>query len=329
MGSTLSLTRADRLLDEAANSTVSKDAFIGLEVTVARLAYQAAGDSPDAWPRRPESRKPADARISQSSKAPPSSEAPALGPADISAQIPREQLGKRGTLVRVAIAVCLAASAIWAGWSYGGAARHTIAGWAAPFIRTSARHSAQQAPVLQTPNMAAEQAAAAPAVEQAPPPAQTALQVESPAALQVASPAASQAASQAAPVTQPVTTAANEPATVSADHQQMEAMARDVAALRQTIGQLTAGQAQLKAQIAKLHAERSQANLPPAEKPKRHHVAAAEHHPDAFNPAQDPNAPGAPRSLGSIVVPGAVPQVAPAVSTMRPLPPSPMQASQH
>jgi hypothetical protein len=214
MGSTLSLTRADRLLDEAANSTVSKDAFIGLEVTVARLAYQAASDIPDARPRRPASDKPADARISQSSSSSP--EAPTLGPADISAQFPREQHGKRGTLARVAIAVCLVAPAIWVGWSYGGAARHTIATWTAPFVRTFARHSAQQVPVAPTP--AVEQAAAAPAVEQVP---QTALQVASIA--------------QSATITQPATIAANEPAASSADHQQMEAMARDVAALRQTI----------------------------------------------------------------------------------------------
>jgi hypothetical protein len=77
-------------------------------------------------------------------------------------RIPREQrsLGNRGTLARVAIVVCLGASAIWTWRSYGGPA------------------------------------------------------------------------SQAASIAQPTNTAANEQRAASAERQQIETMARDLAALR-------------------------------------------------------------------------------------------------
>jgi len=301
MASTLSSTQAESLFDDGAAPVVSKDLFGGVEETLARLAHQAASDTPDPRPRVPESDKATDARTSRSSAA------AMLGPADLSAQIPREQrsLGKRGTRARVAIAVCLGAAAIWAWRSYGGPARDMIAALAPPFGLTSARPAADHPPVARTPDPVPAQTAAPPAVEKSPPPAQT------------------------ASIAPPATTAANEPAATSAGHRQIDAMARDVAALRQTVEQLAAGQEQLKGELAKLAAERSQADNRPTEKPKKRmlrHVSAADRPSDAFNPALNPNAPGVPHTLGSVVVRRGAPPSASGVSTLGPLSPPPPPA---
>jgi hypothetical protein len=262
--------------------TGREDCFTGVDEALARLAHQAASDTPDARPRGSASDTTADARISQTFAA------ATLGPADLRAQIPREQrsLGKRGTLARVAIAVCLGASAIWAWRSYSDPARDMIATWARPLDWLSARPSADQTPAPRTPDPTPEQAAAHPAVEtSAPPPAQ--------------------AASQAASIAQPATTAANEPAAASAERPPIETMARDLAALRQTVEQLAAGQEQLTRELAKLQAEKPQADKPLAEKPHKRmlgHVPAPGPRSDVFDPAQNPNAPGVPHTLGSIVL---------------------------
>ena len=290
MASTSSSTRIEPLFDDGAAATASKDSFGGVEETLAKLAHQAATVTPvtsDPRPRGPASDKPTDARISQSSGA-PTLGPETLGPADLRAQMPREPLAKRRQLARIAIAVCLCVAALWAWRSYGNAARAMVAALASPAGVTPDR----------APNPAPTQAVAPAAVEPPPPPVQ--------------------AASTAPPV--------NAPAAASVDRRQIDAMARDVAALRQTVEQLTAGQAQLKDEIAKLAAEKSA-----AEKPKKrvaHHVPGAAHYPDAFDPAQSPNAPGAPRTIGSVVMRGgAVPSTS-AVSTLGPLPPPPPAAPQ-
>ncbi len=319
MDSTSSSTRAEPLFDDGAAPTVPQGPFGGVEETLAKLAHQAASDTRDARSRAPAPDTSADARISQPSVATtpaPATPGPAtlgpatLGPADRSAQIPREQQssGKRSTLARVAIAVCLVAAALWAWRSYGGPARAIVAAWTSPAGVSSTQPAADQASVPQTPdpapnsapNPAPTQAAVIPAVEQSPPPAQT------------------------ASMPPPGPTAANAPAAPSADHQQIDAMSRDVAALRQTVEQLAAGQAQLKDQIAKLQAEKAAAEKPPTEKPKKRvvrHVPAAVHYSDAFDPAQSPNAPGVPRTIGSVVVRHEAPQSTYGISTVSPLPP--------
>jgi hypothetical protein len=307
MVSISSSTEDEALFDDSAAPRVSNDQFNGVEETLAKLAHKAASNTPDPRSCGPEPDKSADARISQSSAAAtlgPATLGPAtLGPADLRVQIPREQpsRGKRGTLARVAIAVCLGAAAILAWRSYGGPARDMIATLAPVFGQNSTRPAADPPPVPRMPDPAPAQAAASPAVETSPPPVQT------------------------ASITTAATTAANEPAAASADHQQIDTMARDVAALRQTVEQLAAGQQQLKDEIAKLAAEKSAAEKPPTEKPKKrvvHHVQGAVHYSDAFDPAQSPNAPGAPRTIGSVVVRGGAPSSASGVSTLGPLPPS-------
>jgi hypothetical protein len=306
-----SSTQAEPLFDDGAPPTVPQAPF-GVEETLAKLAQQAASDTREAQPREPASDKATDAPVSQSSAAATLASATAtlgsvklgsvklgpvtLGPADLRAQIPREppSRGKRPTLARVAIAVCLVAAAIWAWRSYGGGARAMVAAWASPAAISSAQPAADQASVSQAPAPASTQAAAVPAVE------------------------------QAAPMAPPATTTASAPAASPVDHQQNDTMARDIAALRQTVEQLTAAQAQLKGQIARLQAEKVAAEKPPTEKPKKRvvrHVPAAVHYPDAFDPAQSPGAPGAPRTIGSVVVHREAPPPAYGVSTVSPLPP--------
>ena len=272
--------------------TVPKDRLTVGE-GLAKLAHQAANDSSPTQPRAPASDRSPDAPISQSSQ----SFAATLGAPDLSAQIPREQrsLGKRGILARVVIAACLGAAAIWAWQSYGSLARDMIATGALPFGWILARPA-------QTPDAAQAQAAAPPAIAASAPPAVAA---SAPPPAQ----GASQAASQAASMTRPATTAANQPVAVSSD-EQIRTMARDLAALRQTVEQLAAGQEKLTREMATLQAVKPQAVKPQADKPvaekpdkrKPHHVAAPGTGSDAFDPTQNPTAPGVPRPLGSIVL---------------------------
>jgi len=93
---------------------VAKDPFTDLEQALTRLVQ--ASYPPDAPAGGLTFDGSADTRMAQSFAA------AKLDAADLRPTMSREQrlLGKRGTLARVAIAVCLVAFAIWAGRSYGG-----------------------------------------------------------------------------------------------------------------------------------------------------------------------------------------------------------------
>jgi hypothetical protein len=240
MASTWTSTRVDPRFD----TMVAEDPFTDIEQALARLVH--ACYPPDARGRGPVSSRSADARISQSFAG------GALDAADLRPPIPRVRwLGKRNTLTRVAIAVCLGVSAIWA-WQSFGPARDIIA-----------------TPAPQTPNPAPEQAAALPATEMsAPPPA--------PAALRAAS------------IAQPATPAVDGPGAASAERQQVET--GDVAALHQTVDQLAAGQEQLTRKIAKLQAEKPQADKPQAEQPDKRMLrrVSAQDAPTVAAPARKP-----------------------------------------
>src|SRR5262249_59380951 len=84
-----------------------------------------------------------------------------LGAAAPGPPMPREPLGKRATLARVAIAICLGASAIWALRSYGSHARDMIAIWAPPFGWISARPAVDQTSAPPPATTAANGAASA------------------------------------------------------------------------------------------------------------------------------------------------------------------------
>jgi len=341
--------------------TAPKDSFGSVEATLAKLAQQAAIAEPDMQPRAAGPDTSADARSAPSSRAPtpgpatpgsatpgsatpgsatlgaatlgaatqgpatlgPATSGPAtpgagtLGAADLSTHFALEQRssGKRRTLVRVAFLVALGASAFWAWRSYGGPAREVIAAFIPRAVPAAAQPTADQPAVPQTaepvPNSAPN-----PAPPSAPSTAST--QAAAPAAAEMPAPPA-----QTAPTVPP----AAAPAAASADHQQVDAMAHDVAALRQTVEKLTAGQEQLKGEIAKLQAEKVAAAKPPPAKPKKHvthHVSPADRPHDAFDPALDPRAPGAPRTIGSVVQrrPAPPPSSAYPVSTNS-LPPPP------
>jgi hypothetical protein len=196
---------------------VAEDPFTNIQQELARLVH--ASYPPDARGRGPASDRSADPRISQSFAA------GTLGAADLRPPIPRAQrsLRKRGTLARVAIAVSLVASGIWAWRSYGGPA---------------------------------PEQAAAPPVMSAPP---------------------ARAASQAASIAQPATTAANEPGAAWAERQHVETS--NLAASRQTVEPLAAGQEQSTREIATLQAEKPQADKPVAEKPDKRMLRRVSVHP--------------------------------------------------
>jgi hypothetical protein len=243
MASTRSSTQANPRVDDGVAPTAVENHFTDVEQALATLVH--ASYPPDARAPGRASERSTDARVSRSFGA------GMLGAADLRPPIPREQrsLGTRGIFVRVAIALCLTC-AIWAWRSYGGPARDIIATWTSPLGLISARPSADQTAAPQTPDPPPEQAAAPPAVEtSASPPVQI----------------ASQVASQVASIAQPAMAAANEPGAATAARQQVETS--DLAALRQTVEQLAAGQKQLSREIARLQAEKPHADKPPAEKP--------------------------------------------------------------
>jgi hypothetical protein len=247
MASILSATRADPLFEAGVAPTLPKRQGADVGDALAKLAHHAAIDMPDPelWARTSDGS--ADARSShllgaatRGHELGPEFGPVELGPADLGAQFPREprSFGKRRTLARVVIALCLGAAAIWAWRAYGAPARDMMATLASPFGWISARPAADQASAPKMSDPPAVVTAAAPALQGSAQPAST------------AQPAP--AAATAAP----------------SDSRQIATMARDLAAMRQTIDRLTAGQEQLTRQIAKLEAQKPQTEKPQAEKPQ-------------------------------------------------------------
>ena len=159
MASTRRSTQDDPRFDD---EMVAGDPFTFIEQGMAGLVH--ASYPPDAWGRRPASDSSADARISQSFAA------GTPGAADRRPPIRRAQrsLGRRGTLRRVAIAVCLVASATWAWRSTGGSAPEQAA--APPATEMSAplpaRAASQAASIAQPATTAANEPGAASAERQ-------------------------------------------------------------------------------------------------------------------------------------------------------------------
>jgi hypothetical protein len=159
MASTRRSTQDDPRFDD---EMVAEDPFTFIEQGMAGLVH--ASYPPDAWDRGPASDSSADARMSRSFAA------GTLGAADRRPPIrrARRSLGKRGTLRRVAIAVCLVASAIWAWRSYGGSAPEQAA--ARPATEMSAplpaRAASQAASIAQPATTAANEPGAASAERQ-------------------------------------------------------------------------------------------------------------------------------------------------------------------
>jgi hypothetical protein len=137
------------------------------------------------------------------------------------------------------------------------------------------------------------------------------------------------AASQAASIAEPATTAANEPGAAWAERWQVETS--DLAALRQTVEPLVAGQEQSTREIATLQAEKPQADKPPAEKPDKRMLRRVSVHPAppvaAPAPKPAPIAPMPPQAARRVSTKSALsrPPPAPKIPSEPPLrPPMPV-----
>jgi hypothetical protein len=218
-----------------------------------------------------------------------------LRPADVNNDplaIDRPSLGRRTlrSLARFLVAACLGVSATLAWQSYGGAAKQMIADMAPQLSWPLLSLPAMNPP--SGPEIAVAQPSP-PAVQTSEPQAPSA-QVES-----VASTASETAAS----------TALSEP---SLELRQLETMSHDLAAVRESVEQLAAGQEQIARDIAKLQTdERDMRRRIPALPP-----AAATTARKAVPPPQP-----APQSSAA-ALPPAPPQQAPQ-SSAAPLPPAP------
>ena len=201
----------------------------------------------------------------------------------------RPALGRRTSrsFARFLMAACLGVATTLAWQSYGGAARQMIA------------NSAPQLSWLSSP----------PATD---PPSEREMTVEQPSPPGIQAPVPQVASAQGGAVasTSSETPASSAPTVASL--QQLEAMAHDLAAVRQSVEQLAAGQEELARDIAKLQA---------AEQDIRRRISAIP--PAAATSARKPVTPPqlAPHSAAA-PLPPAPPQPAPQ-SSVAPLPPPP------
>jgi hypothetical protein len=216
----------------------------------------------------------------------------------------KPSLSRRATraVTRFLIAVCVGVAGSLAWQSYGGAAREMIASRVPQLAWIASR------PVMNqnaSPAAATGQATAMPAIEASASP---------PAVAQAATDTPHAAAAQGTPVAQsvpedtaPNVSAPTAPAAPSPDQQQLETMARDIGALRQSVEQLATRQEQMTRDMAKLQAVEM----------SRHRMSALSPRP-ATAPAHRPPMP-----------PQAAPQFSPAMPSALPSPqPPPLVASQ-
>jgi hypothetical protein len=224
----------------------------------------------------------------------------ALRPADLNNEpLPtdRPSLGRRTSrsLARFLVTACICVAATLAWQSYGGTAKQMIAN-SAP----------QLSWLLSLPAMN--------------PPSGREIAVEqpSPPAVQASAPQAASAQAGAVAPTASETAASTAPAAPSPELQQLETMAHDLAAVRQSVEQLAAGQEQMARDIAKLQTagqdiRRKISALPPA--------AATTARKPIPPPQLAPQSSAAPLPL-PLPLPPALPQPAPQ-SSATPLPPAP------
>jgi hypothetical protein len=214
----------------------------------------------------------------------------------------KPSLGSRATraVTRFLIAVCVGVAGSLAWQSYGGAAREMVASRVPQLAWIAARPMMNQ---TLGPEAAIGQAASGPAIEAS---ASQPAAAQPATVAQAASDTPHAAAAQGTPVAQTamVQTAANmaaptAPAAPSPDQQQLETMARDIGALRQSVEQLMARQEQMTRDMAKLQATET----------SRHRMPAPPSHPAAAR-ARKP-----------------LPQVLSAVPSALPPPPPPPQVS--
>jgi hypothetical protein len=336
MDSTLGSVQIDPHNDVDVAPLREKDRWSGFEDALSRLAQRAAHDIPDPRSRTEESNVSAGAQSAEPSVvatpsdvsaspqvAEPSVRATAAdistgtqvgGPSVLASVRPADfrddpfpgekpSLSSRATraVTRFLIAVCVGVAGSLAWQSYGGAAREMIANWVPQLAWISSRPVTNQTPSPATP---VGQTAFSPAIEtSAPQPA--AAQAASVAQALTDTPPAG--AAQTATISQTATeqTAANiaaptAPAALSSDQQQLEAMARDIGALRQSVEQLVARQEQMARDMAKLQAVEM----------SKHRIPAPPSHPAAAT-ARKPPTPSQPAPEVSTAVPAVPPSPQP------------------
>jgi len=275
MGSILDSTQADPLHDR--DVAAPKD-LAGVEDALCRLAHHAARDTAGReWDLRVQKE---DYEIFTGTPVTASPAAAALGPADLKSDLfPSERSSPSGrrkrTLARLMITACIGAAATLAWQLPGNTAKKMITLWIS-------EHWTSSAPATNPGTEVAAPAAATSAAETAP--------------------------AQAAAVA-PIAPSASSP-----DARQLEAMARDIAAARRSIEQLTAAQEKMARDIA---------NLQTAEKDIQHRISAP-------RPAPPRRAPPRPAPQVSSAAPSALPpaQPAPQVSPVPAAPPPAQPAPQ-
>jgi hypothetical protein len=224
-----------------------------------------------------------------------------LRPADLNndpSPTDRPSLGRRTSrsLARFLVMACFGAAATLAWQSYGGTAKQMIAN-SAPQLSWLLSLPAMNPP--SGPEIAVEQS--------------------SPPAVQASAPQAASAQAGAVASTASETAASTAPTAPSPELQQLETMAHDLAAVRQSVEQLAAGQEQMARDIAKLQTagqdiRRRISALPPA----------------AATTAHKPVPPPQPALQSSVApLPPAPPEPAPrsSASPLSPAPPQPAPQS--
>lgn len=228
MDSTLSQVLADPQRDDVI-PLAPKDSWTGVEEALARLAHRAARDGSDVA-KMAGSDFSAGVRVTE-----PSVEA-TLRPADLKNapfQVESASLGRRATyaLAFLVMTACVGVAATLAYQAYGDATQQMVASWAAQLGKSSSLPPTMSPGSLE---VTAGQTTSIPAVQASAPDAPLA-----------------QDASAAQAATEMV--ASTPPATPSLETQQFEAMARDLAALKQQVEQLAAAQEQMAREIVSLH----------------------------------------------------------------------------
>ena len=212
---------------------------------------------------------------------------------------PRRRFSR--ALTRFVIAACIGGACILAWQSYGEAAKQKLASWAAQhgWMQLLPGLNPSGAVVQESPPDSAQAASAAQTAPDVAAPNAPAVQEFSPDSAQAASNART-ASDVAAPIA---------PAVLSPEvQQQLEAMARDLAALRQSVNQLAVGQEQMARDIATLKTSALQPK--PTAAPAR-------------KPVPNPASQAAPKIIAAPALPPPMPpplQTAPQIS---PTPPSP------
>jgi hypothetical protein len=324
MDSTLSTVQADRRRDAVAPAP--KD-WAGAEEALAKLARTAARDAPDrrlhptvtdfsagqrvTEPPLDAAPTPADPSARPSFAAgsdfsagerltEPSLEAP-LRPADLKVDLEpdplpsdRPSLGRRAsrTVGRVVLLGCIGSAAVFGWQAYGDAAKQIIASWTQEFGLSPSLPMAN-------PPAGAETAAES----SRPPPVAAPASDAAPAQAAAAAPSAPESVAPAAPET----AAPAAPAAPSPELQQLEAMARDLAAVRQKVEELAAGQEQMARDIAKLQATRQEVRrVTPAPSPRPTAAPPARKPaplPPALSSAMPQSVPPPPSALPSAALP--------------------------